>query len=373
MKKVLAIVLALSMVLSMAACSSSNGSQATGAPAPTDGTAAPSASSDNFEDQGYKIAYIIGSDPSDVFQLQNDAAKEEAGSLGMSIDFYFAGADAASIQDYFQRCINQGYDAIYCHGANATYSYEMIKPALDVGIVVVAMEYECRDAEGNVPKGVVEMKQDDHSMSFAICDYAANVLFPDKETVNVLRLYQDVAFDPFIRRNAALQEYVDSGKFNIIETVGVTDSSNAFNSIYTNVSAILPVIGDEIDLIWSVYDLYAEAAYMAVTDAGLDIPIVTVDVSNEDLTYMTAPNSCFKACASPAPQSIGQQAVRLIAMMLHGDEVESEYELAATLIPQEKLKAGASVTNLQDMVEGYGTSEDHQPDWMKEAKARAAG
>ena len=373
MKKVLAIVLILAMALSMAACGSSGGSQTTAAPTSTDGSAAPSASSENFEDQGYKVAYIIGSDPSDVFQLQNDAAKEEASSLGMSVDFYFASADASSIQDYFQRCINQGYDAIYCHGANATYSYEMIKPALDAGIVVVAMEYECRDPEGNVPKGVVEMKQDDHSMSAAICDYAVDVLFPDKDVVNVLRLYQDVAFDPFIRRNAALQEYVDSGKVNIVETVGVTDSSNAFNSIYTNVSAILPVVGNEIDMIWSVYDLYAEAAYMAVTDAGLNIPIVTVDVSNEDLTYMTAPNSCFMACASPAPQSIGQQAIRLIAMMLHGDEVESEYELAATLIPQDKLKAGASVTNLQDMVDGYGTSDDHQPDWMKEVKARVAG
>lgn len=376
MKKTLSIILIFALMLAMAACGNDTSTPTSASNSPTENVPvedSAASASDNFEDQGYRIAYIIGSDPSDVFQLQNDAAKAEAESLGMTIDFYFAGADAAAIQDYFQRAINQGYDAIYQHGANATYSYEMIKPALDAGIVVIAMEYDCRDENGNVPKGVVEMKQDDQSMSSAICDYAANVLYPDKEVINVLRLYNDVAFDPFIRRNAALQEYVDSGRFNIIETVGSTDASNAFNSIYTNVSAILPVIGEDIDLIWSVYDMMAQGAYLAVTEAGMSIPIVTVDVSNEDLTYMTAENSCFMACASPAPQSIGQQAVRLIAMMLHGDEVESEYELSATLIPQEQLQPGASVTNLQDMVEGYGVSEDHLPDWMKEVKARVAG
>lgn len=374
MKKLVALLLVTVMLLSFAACSTSDTNKASD---PTSANNDPIISndgetSDNFEDHHYKIAYIIGSaTSSDVFNLQSNAAKEEAESLGMTLDVFYAG-DATAIQDYFQRCINQGYDAIYCHGASETYSAEMVKPALEKGIPVICMEYTCRDENGNVLDGVTEMMQDDQQMSSAILDYAVNVLFPDKEQVNVLRLYADVGFDPFIRRNAALEEYIESGKINVVETVG-PDSTNSSESVMNNVAALLPVLGDQIDMIWSCYDAYAQGAYLALKNAGKSIPIVTVDISNEDLMYMQEEGSCFVACASPAPQSIGQQAVRILAMRLHGDEVEDTYMLSAALVPQSELGENANVNNLGEMVDGYGESADHLPDWMVECKARVAG
>lgn len=375
MKKLVALLLASVMLLSFAACGGTGNSQDTSEPVSANNETEPKGDVEtvtNFEDNHYRIAYIIGSaTSSDVFNLQSNAAQKEAESLGMTLDVFYAG-DATARQDYFQRCVNQGYDAIYCHGASETYSVEMVKPAVEKGIPVICMEYKCRDENGNVIEGVTEMMQDDQQMSSAILDYAVNELFPDKEQIRVLRLYSDVGFDPFIRRNAALDEYVESGKVTVVETVG-PDSTNSSESVMNNVAALLPVVGNEIDLIWSCYDAYAQGAYLALKNAGKSIPIVTVDVSNEDLMYMQEEGSCFMACASPAPQSIGQQAVRILAMRLHGDEVEDTYMLSAALVPQSQLGENANVNNLGDTVEGYGESTDHLPDWMVECKARVAG
>lgn len=365
-KKAIAILLMGSMLFSTAGCGKANETKGSEADKEV-------SKSGNFEDQGYKIAYILGVQSSDLFVLQGKAAQEEAESLGMSVDVFFSDGDTTKLQNLFQQAVNQEYDAIFCHGAQETFAAEMVQPAIDKNIPVIAFEYKCRDENGNVLPGVTEMMQDDAQMSTALCEYVANELYPDKETVNILKLYADVGFDPFIRRSAGLDEYVDSGKFNIIETIGPSVMDAVKDSVMTNVSAILPVIGEDIDVIWSCYDAYADGAYLALKDAGMSIPIVTVDISNEDIQYMLEDGSCFMACASPAPQTIGQQAVRILAMRLHGDEVEDNYMVSASLVRQSDLFEGANVTNLGEMIEEYGVCDDHLPQWMVECKARTAG
>lgn len=380
MKKTFAVLLVVCLLFSMAACGKTETKtpETPEAPEASEASEASEAGgeaseSGNFEDQGYKIAYIVGVQSSDLFVLQGKAAQEEAESLGMSVDVFFSDGDVTKLQNLFQQAVNQGYDAIFCHGASETYAAEMVQPAVDKGIPVIAFEYNCRDEEGNVLPGVTEMLQDDAQMSAVLCNYIANELYPDKEKVNVLKLYYDIGFDPFIRRSAGLDEYVESGKFNIIETIGPSVADAVKDSVMTNVSAILPVIGEDVDVIWSCYDAYADGAYLAVKDAGMSIPIVTVDVSNEDIQYMLEDGSCFKACASPAPQTVAQQAVRILAMRLHGDEVEDNYMVSASLVRQSDISEGANVTNLGEMIEGYGACNDHLPEWMVECKARTAG
>lgn len=372
MKKVFAMLLALSMVLSMAACGKKEEAAAPGTAA-TEESGEEGSKSGNFEDQGYKMAYILNVQSSDLFVLQGEAAKKEAESLGMSVDVFFADGDATKLQNLFQQAVNQGYDAIFCHGASETYAAEMVQPAVDKGIPVIAFEYKCRDEEGNVLPGVTEMLQDDAQMSEALCEYIVNELYPDKEKINVLKIYADIGFDPFIRRSAGLDKYVESGKFNIVETIGPSVMDAMKDSVMTNVAAILPTIGKDIDVIWSCYDALADGAYLALKDAGMDIPVVTVDISNEDIQYMLEDGSCFKACASPAPQTVGQQAVRILAMKLHGDEVEDNYMVSASLVRQSDISEGANVTNLGEIIEGYGVCDDHLPEWMVECKARTAG
>ena len=63
-------------------------------------------------------------------------------------------------------------------------------------------------------------------------------------------------------------------------------------------AATLPKYGEgEIDGIWCCYDAYAQGVYQALVEANSDIPMVSVDICNEDIQFMQEGKN-WKACAT---------------------------------------------------------------------------
>ena len=52
-------------------------------------------------------------------------------------------------------------------------------------------------------------------------------------------------------------------------------------------------------------------------------------------------------------------------MKLMGEETEDVYNLTPSLVSNDKLTADSNVTNLAQVIEGYGVNNDHITDWMK--------
>ena len=374
MKKLLALVLVLALAVSLCACAKTQETKETtakdAAPAATEGTAA--APAEKLPLEGKRIAYILNVVSTDIFQMAANAAKETASALGAECDVYFTDTDNVRFQDTVSTCANQGYDAMFLSHGNQETSFDLVTDLVGKGIQVVCFDTQFVDASGNktsIP-GATQMFQDDQGMAAMLLDYILG-LYPEKvdagEPVKILKIWRGPGISPFDRRQEAYLQYEEKGVIETIEVLAPSDPKNGESSMIDVMSATLPKYKPgEVDAIWCCYDAYGRGAYVALSEAGrTDIPMVSVDISNQDINYMLDGTNVWRACATVDFTTIGQQGIRILAMKLMGDTTEDVYNLTPSIVTYDKLTPDSNVTNLGDTIEGYGVNNDHITDWMK--------
>lgn len=374
MKKLLALVLVLALAVSLCACAKTQETKETtakdAAPAATEGTAA--APAEKLPLEGKRIAYILNVVSTDIFQMAANAAKETASALGAECDVYFTDTDNVRFQDTVSTCANQGYDAMFLSHGNQETSFDLVTDLVGKGIQVVCFDTQFVDASGNktsIP-GATQMFQDDQGMAAMLLDYILG-LYPEKvdagEPVKILKIWRGPGISPFDRRQEAYLQYEEKGVIETIEVLAPSDPKNGESSMTDVMSATLPKYKPgEVDAIWCCYDAYGRGAYVALSEAGrTDIPMVSVDISNQDINYMLDGTNVWQACATVDFTTIGQQGIRILAMKLMGETTEDVYNLTPSIVTYDKLNADSNVTNLGDTIEGYGVNNDHITDWMK--------
>lgn len=333
--------------------------------------------------EGKKIAYILNMPSSDIFQICASQCKETAGKLGMRCDIFFSDGDDLSFQNYIRTCAAGGYDGLFLSHGGQDYSYTFLSDLLEQypDLKIVTFDTQFQDASGKTKKieGVTQFFQDDAGLSESLLDYICDELYPEKETVNVLKVWVGpnyiAAFD---RREVGYQEYEKIGKINTLEVIGPTDYSNAAASMYDVMSAALLKYKDgDIDAVWVAYDAYAQGCYQALKESGRNIPLVSVDICNMDIRYMSEVDSVWKACACTDFKANGEQGVRLLALELNGNyedikdpetgETTDYIEMPAALITQDMLKKDTTIENIYEVAPAqYGNVENYVTnDWLK--------
>jgi len=378
MKKLIALVLAMLLILSMSACTAKTPAEKT----PAETTPANNASNTATEEapkqaealplEGKRIAYVLNVVSTDIFQLAAKAAKETAEALGATCDVYFTDTDNVRFQDTVSTCANQGYDAMFLSHGNQETSYDLVTGLVEKDIKVVCFDTQFVDASGaNVSiEGVTQMFQDDQGMAAMLLDYILD-MYPEKveagEPVKILKIWRGPGISPFDRRQESYLKYEEEGKIETLEVLAPADPKNGESSMTDVMAAALPKYPEgSIDAIWCCYDAYGRGAYVALSEAGrTDIPMVSVDISNQDINYMMDGSKVWQACATVDFTTIGQQGVRILAMMLKGEQTESVYNLTPSIVTYDQLTADSNVTNLGGIIEGYGVNNDHISDWMK--------
>ena len=257
------------------------------------------------------------------------------------------------------------------HGNQET-SYDLVTGLVEKGIKVVCFDTQFVDASGNKTtiEGATQMFQDDQGMAAMLLDYILD-MYPEKvdagEPVKILKIWRGPGISPFDRRQEAYLEYEEKGLIETIEVLAPSDPKNGESSMTDVMAATLPKYKEgEVDAIWCCYDAYGRGAYVALSEAGrTDIPMVSVDISNQDINYMLDGTNVWQACATVDFTTIGQQGIRILAMKLMGETTEDVYNLTPSIVTYDKLNADSNVTNLGDTIEGYGVNNDHISDWMK--------
>ncbi len=387
MKKLTAMLLVLIMVLSFGACGNGDAKKEKENDQKTEDnqkteekseagndTSVESGSTEaDFVKKGYKIAYILNTTSTDIFQMAVNGAQETAKALGMTCDVYFTDTDNVKFQDYVNTCANQGYDAMFLSHGNKETAYDLVDMLTKKGIKVVCFDTQLVDSNGvnTGIKGVTQMFQDDQKLADLTLDYICNTIYPDKvaakEPIKILKIWRGPGISPFDRRQETYLKYEEQGIIETLEVLGPTDPANAEASLAQVMASALPKYPEgTIDAIWGCYDAYTRGAYIALLEAGrTDIPVVSVDISNQDINYMLDGSEVWRACSTVDFTTIGQQGVRLLAMKLNNEETEDVYNLTPSLVTYDQLDKDSNVLNLKDYVEGYGVNDDHITEWMK--------
>ena len=398
-KKIIATLLAATMALSLTACgsggdssSSSNGSSTTqSSSGGTDSTSVSSGSGEatgNVESPvaGKKIAYIMLMSPATIFQMWSDSFTETAEKLGMTADTFFCADNAETWQSTIEQCAQGGYDGLMVSHGGQEYAWDFLSGILEQypDLKIVTFDTPFKDANGETAKieGVTQFFQRDAGFAADLLEYLMSL--PENaekvaagEPLNILQVQQGAGYNsPFDRRQEGYQPYEDEGKIVTVERIAPTDDQNATQSMRDVMTATLAKYSDdEIDGIWCCYDAYAQGVYQALSEQGRDIPMVSVDISNEDIQFMQEEGSQWKACATTNWTLNGEFACRILALELanqyediaaascYYEDIGDWLEIPSSIITQEQVTSQDGIT-----IENVG--EMPTCDWMVELLGR---
>ena len=390
MKKILALLsVAVMAATTLTACGGGSSSKAsssdaevttTAATTVADTTAAGATSGDVDISKlaGKKVAVVRNLAAGDHTQQFLDGCVSEGKSFGFTVDTYVTDGDDAKTQEVVAQCISKGYDALVLSHGQLSYTYDMLKPAADKGMKIVtfdSMPLKGGDAKGELLTGVTSTAQDDQalaelSLNNMIDEYTAK---GGKLPMKVLKTFMGPGIPPLDRRNEVYTKLEAEGKIKTLEIIAPTDTANARGDMTNKTAAILPKYPKgSVDAIWGCYDELAKGVLQALNDAGrTDIPMYTIDVSNDDINLMLTNNTVWKSTAAVDPKLIGIVDMRLIAMKIVGVETPDYVKLAANNIKTTDLNKDIKMTNLATVIKGWGdasTKEAYNLDWMQAAR-----
>ncbi|SET25342.1 monosaccharide ABC transporter substrate-binding protein, CUT2 family [Natronincola peptidivorans] len=364
MKKVLLLILVMALILS--GCGA--GSTPSGGDSQTEGgdildlEGVPEAIAS--KEGGFRVA-VVRNLPSDDHTVQFlDGARSEGEAFGFTVDTFIADNDDARFQELVDQAIQRGYDGMIISHGKADYSYDMLKPAVDRGMQVVTFDTVIEKDGATLPEITTTFQDDFELAELSLGEIAK--LSEGGEPVRVIKLWFGPGVPPLDRRETVYRRYEEENKIETLEVVGPSNFQDVQGDIAARIGALLARYPEgTVDAIWGSWDEMAKGAHIALQDAGrTDIPIISIDISNQDMNMMREENSTWLSTAAVDPRLIGLVNMRLLAKQFAGEETPDNYDLEAKLIKLEDLRPDTNMENLNEVIDGWGISDAFNEPWM---------
>ncbi|HBF59272.1 MAG TPA: ABC transporter substrate-binding protein [Exiguobacterium sp.] len=310
-----------------------------------------------------KIAVIRNLASDDHTKQFLDGARSEGEALGFKVSTFISEGNDVKFKELVAQAIQQDYDGLIISHGKEDYAYDMIKPAVDKGLKVVTFDTVTKK-KGTALKGVTETFQNDHQLAKLSLDEVTKVT--DKKPVRVIKLWFGPGFAPLDRRQEIYKTYEADGKIKTLETVGPTNFQDVQGDIATKMNAILAKYPKgSIDAVWGAWDEVAKGAYKSLKDnKRQEIPLISIDVSNQDINLMREKGSNWVSTSAVDPVLIGQTDMRLLAKKIAGEKTPDSFDLDAKLVEQKALKQDTTMYNLDTIIKGWSTSDKFNEPWM---------
>lgn len=389
-RRILSMLLALSMVFALVACGSNNGGQ--------NDTQQPDNSQQGSGDNqqtnepsapaspvaGKKVAYIMIMPSATIFQMWANSCQDLAKALGASCDVFFCDGDFNKWQDTIRTCASGGYDGLLVSHGNQDGSYVFLK---EITEQYPNLKITCFDtqfyADGQYQKipGVTQMFQQDASLVTVLLD---DMIAKYGEGVRLIKVWRGPNYNsPFDRREVGWQEYEKAGK---IKTVGevqpLQDTVDSANTVFA--AYLQSIKREDVDGVVVYYDCYGQGVYQAITENanfngtnGDPLPMGSVDIDPVDVTNMQTRPDIWTAAGTTDWTLNGEIGMRILMLEIAG-EYDKIYdpasgktgvdvvEVPGSAILATSLKDSSTVENLGEIAdETYGNlSYLSVADWM---------
>mgnify|MGYP001149724683 FL=1 len=379
-RRILSMLLALSMVFALVACGTNNNGGQNDTQQPNDSQ---QGTNDNQQDgdtgaaaspvAGKKVAYIMIMPSATIFQMWANSCKDLASALGASCDVFFCDGDFNKWQDTIRTCASGGYDGLLVSHGNQDGSYVFLK---EITEQYPNLKITCFDtqfyADGQYQKipGVTQMFQQDASLVTVLLD---EMIAKYGEGVRLIKVWRGPNYNsPFDRREVGWKEYEDAGK---IVTVGevqpLQDTVDSANTVFA--AYLQSIKREDVDGVVVYYDCYGQGVYQAITENanfngtnGDPLPMGSVDIDPVDVTNMQTRPDIWTAAGTTDWTLNGEIGMRILFLEMAG-EYDKIYdpasgqtgvdvvEVPGSAILATSLKDTSTVENLGEIAdETYG-------------------
>ena len=390
-RRILSMLLALSMVFALVACGTNNNGGQNDTQQPNDSQ---QGTNDNQQDgdtgaaaspvAGKKVAYIMIMPSATIFQMWANSCKDLASALGASCDVFFCDGDFNKWQDPIRTCASGGYDGLLVSHGNQDGSYVFLKEITeqypDLKITCFDTQFYADGQYQKIP-GVTQMFQQDASLVTVLLD---EMIAKYGEGVRLIKVWRGPNYNsPFDRREVGWKEYEDAGK---IVTVGevqpLQDTVDSANTVFA--AYLQSIKREDVDGVVVYYDCYGQGVYQAITENanfngtnGDPLPMSSVDIDPVDVTNMLTRPDIWTAAGTTDWTLNGEIGMRILFLEMAG-EYDKIYdpasgqtgvdvvEVPGSAILATSLKDTSTVENLGEIAdETYGNLNYLSvADWM---------
>lgn len=322
MKKYLAMLLAVAMILALAACTSqpSGNSPApqTSAPVSTD-TPAPTQGGDTQEIRLASHNAVIEGNPYRVryeADIQEAAAAAKDYGLNVSYASFVSNWDAATESQQIENSINEGYDIILVNAVSSTGLDPIIEKAQDAGIIYINADCEYTSPDVNV----LNVSTDQYYLGYETAKYAAEVLGEGAKVIMIAALDGNSANTD--RQNG----FADAIKEYGLEVVG-----GQYNHDWDAVKAqqiMTEILNSGLEFDGILISQCAEAALAAYDAAGAQYPkFIGFNDTGEFMSRMYELNKDEKKMdfmVMSNPPGVGATALNFGLNMILGKELKED-------------------------------------------------
>ena len=310
-----------------------------------------------FEGKEVRIAHVRYLSQGDFPELYLKGVKRQADALGFKVDVYDARQDASLQRSQLEQAIMKGYAGIVLQHGFTDSIKDLASRAVENGIKVVAFDVNVENEK------IPQINQDDYAIAQLSLEQAVK---DNGESWKVAYVYVP-GIPPLDRRDEVFNQFKE--KYPQIQEIARfgTMSNPIPNQVADQAAAVFRANPD-ISVAFSPFDEFAKGIKIAVDEAGLSdkVKIYSADISNSDIQAMREPNSAWVASAATNPSIMGEVSVRALAMLLKGDEVDSNVKIAPVLITQ-KLLNEENIKNMDELISkvpSFSESTALTPDWM---------
>ena len=307
-----------------------------------------------FTDKKVRIALVREVGEGSFFERYLAGAQSMADELGVELLEATARGDMAKMVTAMENFIQQGVDAIIVDHGRPDPLQPKIDEALAKGIKVVTFDLVVENAD------VPEIEQDDMLIGFLLSKKVATDHAGQADVV-----YVNVGgFAPLDKRDRIWQDFKwrYPGLNEVTRIGAVTDNTAA--DTQTRMEATMKEY-PKANVAVAMWDEFAKGVVRAITQAGKskDYQVYSVDITNEDIQMMIAPDSPWAATVATDSYSVGRLAVRTAAALVAGEKVDKYLLVQPQLITREFLVEN-NITSMDELVKAMPAMGESSLNWF---------
>jgi simple sugar transport system substrate-binding protein len=301
------------------------------------------ASSGSASAKSVSISLVRQLGTGDYYEQWLTGAQTEAKTLGVDLKVYDADGDNAKQALNLQQATAAEPGAIIVDHGFTDSLKAPTKAAIDAKIPIVSFDVDT----GNT--GVTTVDQSDATIAK---DITGKLVTDTGGSAQVIYAYvagyapldkRDAVWKTVKAANPGLKQVAQVGVVNDSTAAQTADQVKAALQAHPGVTAIL-----------APYDEFAKGAVQAVNELKLSstVKVYGADISNADISAITASGSPWVATAATDPGNVGAVTVRAAYLKATGGSVDAAIEVPPALITQDVLRS-KSITTVPDLVKAF--------------------